>query len=83
MAELIKPVPFTAVQVHVFAHANAHGHVFLCQIVLAERYHAYGQYGKRGYGQITRRSLVSLKQSLCGIEKSFRQFGCFWIDWSK
>ena len=47
MVELVKLVSLTAVQVHVFSHANAQGHVPLGQIVFAKRYHADGQYRKR------------------------------------
>ena len=46
MVELVKLVSLTAVQVHVFSHANAQGHVPLGQIVFAKRYHADGQYRK-------------------------------------
>ena len=40
IVELIKSVPRTAVQVHIFPHANTDGHVFPCHVVIAERYHA-------------------------------------------
>lgn len=71
MVELFELVPLTAVQMHVFSHANTLGHVSLCQIVFAERYHAYRQYRERGYRQIGRGSLVCLEQSLCRIEERF------------